>query len=86
MAASKEWTEWHLTPRGWVRGKQMVDFGGLQDSPEPPDAVCVWEHRETISSIYSRSADVSTHKVRDIADAATIAILVAKFGPCPKSL
>src|SRR5574343_541972 len=32
MAASSEWTEWHLTPRGWVRGSDQRDFAGVTTS------------------------------------------------------
>ena len=27
MSLSKEWTDWHLTPRGWEAGSQQTDFG-----------------------------------------------------------
>jgi hypothetical protein len=26
MAVSNEWTEWHLTPRGWEFGDEKTDF------------------------------------------------------------
>jgi len=34
MSASKEWTEWHLTPTGWVRGSEKVDYQGVAYSGE----------------------------------------------------
>lgn len=35
MAASNEFTEWHLTPDGWVRGSYQTDFSSTHEV-EPP--------------------------------------------------
>jgi len=38
MSASNEWTEWHLTPRGWERGTEKEDFRRI-DRERPTDRV-----------------------------------------------
>jgi|APEBP8051073058_1049385.scaffolds.fasta_scaffold30026_1 hypothetical protein len=38
MSASYEWTDWHLTPNGWVRGTMKTD-AGVQSSSAPPSSV-----------------------------------------------
>jgi len=38
MSASNEWTEWHLTPRGWERGTEKEDFRRIDREP-PTDRV-----------------------------------------------
>ena len=39
MSATNEWTEWHLTPRGWERGSERQDFGGKKTVTPPEDRV-----------------------------------------------
>ena len=39
MSATNEWTEWHLTPRGWERGSERQDFGGIKTVISPKDRV-----------------------------------------------
>lgn len=85
MGLSDEWTDWHLTPRGWERGNGRRDFGISDERPIPPDTVSVWRHQERVSSMYSK-LEQSESKVRDVAEPATIGTLMAKFGPCPKHL
>src|SRR5260370_29798787 len=53
MSLSNEWTEWHLTPAGWVRGTEKEDFRTVDPEP-PPDRVktVVWHDR--LSSRFSK--------------------------------
>ena len=39
MAASNEWTEWHLTPRGWEEGSGRLDGVGVTHAEPPTDRV-----------------------------------------------
>ena len=45
MAARKEWTEWHLTPRGWEKGATRVHGQGNTWVEEPVDRLlsCVYQ-------------------------------------------
>lgn len=50
---SKEYTEWHLTPSGWVEGNCKLDFVGLKKAPTPEDTVLSKKYKESMASAYS---------------------------------
>lgn len=54
MSASHEWDEWHLTPQGWVRGSERMDFVGTKSVPPPPDRVLTRRYIEHMSSSFSK--------------------------------
>jgi hypothetical protein len=85
MAARKEWTEWHLTPRGWEKGATRVHGQGNTWVEEPIDRL--------LSSVYQEieadgSSDVKkwseetfrSKKSAEVNDALT------KYGTCPERL
>jgi hypothetical protein len=85
MAARKEWTEWHLTPRGWEKGATRVHGQGNTWVEEPLDRV--------LSSVYQElqsdgSAEIKkwveetwrSKKSNEVDD------LLKKYGPCPERL
>lgn len=85
MSASKEWTEWHLTPTGWVQGTTKTDSSIRVEAP--PAAVLasyryIEEASYTISRVFGRIEvlSIAAEKKEDIR------IATALFGPCPKSL
>lgn len=55
MSESDEWTDWHLTPRGWEEGSQKLDFVGYQEKPVPKDGVMTCRYSEKLSSPFSKS-------------------------------
>ncbi len=84
MSASDEWTEWHLTPTGWVRGTEKEDFRKIEREP-PPDRVKTVVYRQYLSSPFSRMDE--THKVEwSSRDNAEITSFEAEFGPAPRNL
>jgi hypothetical protein len=84
MSASNEWTEWHLTPRGWERGTEKEDFRRIDREP-PADRVQTVLYRERLSSSFS-SLDVSLDVEWECANKAMIEALTQQFGPAPKHL
>jgi hypothetical protein len=52
MAASKEWFEYHLTPRGWEIGSHKVDVANEVTKALPTDRVLTVLHREYRSSSF----------------------------------
>ena len=86
MAASKEWTEWHLTPRGWERGSEMVDVGNLTEVAPPPDRVLSHKYREIMSSGYSAGTDRYNEEIWRGDDEAQIAKLLKEHGAAPAKL
>ncbi|GAA0029113.1 hypothetical protein [Bradyrhizobium ottawaense] len=84
MSLSNEWTEWHLTPAGWVRGTEKEDFRTVHRDP-PPDRVKTVVWRERLSSRFSKVDSGHSEQWRSN-DGAAIATLEAKFGPPPRNL
>lgn len=86
MAASNEWTQWHLTPGGWIRGSYKTDFGG-QDRSVPSDCVATWEYSEYLSSHHSKMDVGSYEKWRSPSvTQADVDALLQKHGGCPQRL
>jgi hypothetical protein len=84
MSLSNEWTDWHLTPEGWVRGTEKEDFGKIERDP-PPDRVKTVRWRDYIASRYSTPERYHSDEWSSD-DKAAIARLEAKFGPPPSTL
>jgi hypothetical protein len=85
MPARKEWTEWHLTPRGWEKGATRVHNQGNTWVEEPLDRVlsCVYQELETDASPEVKKWKEETwrsKKPEQVTD------LEKKYGPCPENL
>jgi hypothetical protein len=84
MSASNEWTEWHLTPSGWVVGTEKEDFRKIERDP-PADRVKTVRWHDYLSSGFSKPhryhSDVWSSEDKD-----AIARLEAQFGPAPGRL
>ena len=85
MSLSKEWTERHLTPRGWEEGSTQIDFGGIKEKTPPPDRVLTFRFTEERSSRFSKPDKWNEETWRS-ADSEAINELLTKFGPAPESL
>jgi len=86
MALSKEWTEWHLTPEGWVMGSRKTDFTDSTRMEDPPDTrVVTVRFHETISSMYS-SPDRWESTTWQSDNEEEIKKLVKQYGEAPKAL
>lgn len=83
MAARREWTEWHLTTRGWERGSMRAQ-GKNNWADEPADRVLsyVCKEEETSASGVSRSIE-ETWRAKT---ADTVGDLLSQHGPCPETL
>lgn len=85
MAASKEWTEWHLTPQGWVRGSEREDFAETKRRNPPVDRVLTVLYKEVISSACS-GLHKNSEETWSSGDKDSILLLKKKFGECPNVL
>ena len=56
MPISEEWTDWHLTPRGWKCGTEQKDYRRVDRTP-PADRVLTSKYR-----LYLRSSDSMVDK------------------------
>ena len=84
MSASNEWTEWHLTPRGWERGTEKTDFSRLDRCP-PADRVLSIIYEQFMGHKYSLGTSGVSERWRS-ADAEAISALEQQFGPAPNEL
>jgi len=84
MAASNEWTEYHLTEDGWVEGDQKRDFGKPLSRPTPPGRVLSFVYKETGNGYGPLQG--SNNEIWRGSDEALIAVLLEKFGPAPQEI
>jgi hypothetical protein len=82
MTASREWTEYHLTPAGWMRGSEKTDFDQNEVTP-PADRVLTMRYVEEHAG-YSGSQD--HEEVWRSEDAAEVKTLLDQHGPAPSHL
>ena len=83
MSASREWTVWHLTPAGWIRGAMKTDVSRSTDSSVPENRVMTCRVEEHIGfSSPHKSAEITWK----IDDEDIVKDLIAKFGKCPSHL
>jgi hypothetical protein len=85
MSASYEWTEWHLSPRGWEQGSCKIDFGDVHKKEPPHDRVRSCVYHETLSSVFSQMSRYVDETWRSN-DEAKVNELLEEFGECPNSL
>jgi hypothetical protein len=84
MARSEEWTERHLTPRGWELGSERTDFS-LKTRDPPSDRVITVRYREALSD-RDGGGEKGTIETWSSGNRAVIARLKAQFGPPPDKL
>lgn len=84
MAASNEWTAYHLTPEGWVEGDKQRDFGSLIRQPAPENRVLSVVYKETCNG-YGPVHGSQQEQWRS-ADSVLVDELLAKHGPAPREL
>jgi hypothetical protein len=85
MPVRKEWTEWHLTPRGWEKGATRVHGQGNTWVEEPLDRFlsCVYQELQTDASPEAKKWKEETWRSKKSED---VAALEQKFGACPDTL
>lgn len=84
MAASREWTEWHLTQKGWIKGTQRRDFASTLTIPAPEGRVLTYRYTETHSG-YGKATGHLTEEWRS-ESIEKVQALLHEYGECPKSL
>lgn len=82
MSASNEYWIWHLTPRGWEKGTEKLDFGGTKRTV-PPGTVLTLKYHEYWSSIYSSIERWIDTEIKDQTEAEN---LKRKYGSNPPEM
>jgi len=85
MSASKEWTEWHLTPNGWERGSDKINSGKITKKNPPKDRVISFRLTEEYSGVFTKP-DRTTDQIWSGSDKELINNLLDKYGECPNKL
>jgi len=85
MSFSNEWTEWHLTPRGWETGSERTDGPGVTFKENPADRVLTYRYQEEQTSPYAKMHKGGS-KSWESDDKQAVEDLLKKFGPAPDSL
>jgi hypothetical protein len=85
MPLRKEWTEWHLTPRGWEKGATRVHGQGNTWIEEPLDRVlsCVYQELQSDGSPEVKKWKEETWRSKKSED---VSALEQKYGACPDKL
>lgn len=87
MAIRKEWTEWHLTPRGWEQGSTRREGCGNDWRDEPADRLLSYQHVELESSSMPRRVTTEeTWRTKDPEALSQLAPALEKHGRCPERL
>lgn len=84
MAASNEWTVYHLTPEGWIEGDKQRDFAPLVRQPIPESRVLSVVYKETGSGY--GPVNCSQQQQWQSTDVVLLEELLNKYGPPPKEL
>ena len=82
MPLSYEWTDYHLTERGWEEGSLKADGEGVTHIDPPEDRVLTIRKHERQGSPYGRM-EVWSESVWESDDKDRVKKLVARFGSGP---
>jgi hypothetical protein len=87
MAIRKEWTEWHLTPRGWEQGSTRREGRGNDWRDEPADRLLSYQYCEIHPSAGEpRITAEETWRTKDPAALTQLEAALAHFGAAPSRL
>jgi hypothetical protein len=87
MAIRKEWTEWHLTRRGWEQGSTRREGRGNDWRDEPQDRLLSYQHSELqTSSGPPQVTTEETWRTKDPATTEQLKAALAQHGPVPTRL
>jgi hypothetical protein len=88
MAISRQWTEWHLTPGGWVSGSSRRDGEGNVWRDEPEDRIITFVYQEQTGKTDAepRVTVQESWRSKAAGAGADIENLLAQHGPCPQKL
>lgn len=82
MSLSNEWTEYHLTPQGWVEGSTRLDVIGTTIREPPTDRVETYRYSVEVPSIGAKAHRGGTITWQS-PDISRIAELRQQFGEPP---
>jgi hypothetical protein len=78
MALCNEWTEWHLTETGWIKGKNRTTFSDLQKHQAVKGTVLIKKYQEIQTSSFSK-VKVTIDDIWDNGDKEIIERLLKRY-------
>lgn len=85
MGLSYEWVDWHLTPGGWLRGSERMDFTPETDVAPPRGRVLTVRYSERVASMGAQMTRyLQTRHMGE--NWALIEQLLERYGRCPRQL
>lgn len=85
MSTDHLWTEWHLTPCGWVSGSVKTELGSTLEVESPRERVLTCRYDYCESKAHEQPLGTVAELWRS-ADAEKVEKLMAIFGSCPQNL
>jgi hypothetical protein len=85
MGLEGNWTEWHLTERGWEVGGWQTGALGRQGVPAPEDRVLTYLYRE-LNLGQPRPVEITHNRTWTSGNEAVIKPLIERFGESPRQL
>jgi len=82
MAASNEWFDFHLTPRGWEMGSNKTDSTPTETVAPPEDRVLTIRVSERMPSSISK-IDRREEEIWRSPDGAQVTTLIKRYGASP---
>lgn len=87
MPIRKEWTEWHLTPRGWEQGSTRREGRGNDWRDEPSDRLLSYQYCELYTSKPEPTIKhEETWRTKDPAALTQLEEALARHGEAPHRL
>ena len=87
MTIRKEWTEWHLTPRGWEQGSTRREGRGNEWRDEPADRLLSFQHIEIHGSAgHPKISTEETWRTKEPAARQQLEAALARYGAAPSRL
>jgi hypothetical protein len=85
-SSMSEWTEWHLTTRGWERGFQMRESSEkITETEVPIDRVLTCRYHENVT-INSTWMQKHITEIWQDSNLKIVEQMLEKFGTCPECL
>lgn len=88
MAISRQWTEWHLTPAGWVSGSSRRQGEGNVWRDEPEHRVVTFVYQELVDQAKPepQATVQESWRSKSVGASEKIDALLAQYGGCPERL
>ncbi len=88
MAVRREWTEWHLTPRGWEMGSTRHGEAGNAWRDEPEDRLLsmTYKEQQTSSQPVATKGVEESWRTKDPVKLPELEGLLKVHGRCPERL